>query len=423
MWQVPPESRNDDGVYRDCTQKKNDLITLHRPHSFPTEVIFVTHLLVRRFENKIETCWTKIIGFGTKTMKSTTTSALRSALIKLVILCFWGSVAVVVADWGDYVDPTFQCPAMTPCQQVCVTDESECPEEMLCQDEALTLCADGSCAEECDETLESPCLYECAYVACVKIIDYHDLCYEKYGTFYEYEAECGAEESAYEMKLYSYTELIFLCFYFWISGLTVVVIAWSAFNQRLFPVAGSTKPLVSSSESTEESLMMKDMKEAEESAVGNIPISYQTGYTIHPIGWLIATCVIITLVGIQALLAFLTIQYYVNQQLIKNLKLFFESDVQALTVFIIVWSKSKNEKRTSLWNGSGGRVSYPCVRTHTNTYLLLVDINNSGRISLDPCLQVALFNLQHVFASMPSQQSPLCGRLRTTITKGDGKCL
>ena len=99
-----------------------------------------------------------------------------SILVALVVT----TSHVVKADFGDTYDHTFECPAFTTCAQVCVASVDECPIEMRCPstgNTTLQLCADGSCQEECnDDELESPCLYECAPVACNRVDDTYDQC-------------------------------------------------------------------------------------------------------------------------------------------------------------------------------------------------------------------------------------------------------
>ena len=105
----------------------------------------------------------------------------------------------VQADFGDYVDPTFNCPAMTTCRQVCVPTVSECPLEMQCAD-GEQLCLDGSCALQCTGNEVTPCEHDCAPVACAKVIDTIPNCGTKYGPLLDFEAECGELEVATETR-------------------------------------------------------------------------------------------------------------------------------------------------------------------------------------------------------------------------------
>lgn len=103
----------------------------------------------------------------------------------------------------------------------------------------LTLCADGSCAEECEpaagdddgaEGLVSPCAFECAPVACNRIDDYFDACTTKYGDLYDAATVCGEEEEYYETTLLDYNETAFTFGYVWVTGLSFLIILWCAFK-------------------------------------------------------------------------------------------------------------------------------------------------------------------------------------------------
>jgi hypothetical protein len=236
------------------------------------------------------------------------------------------SPAAVLADWGDTVDPTFECPALTSCKQVCVPTIADCPIEMLCSgNETETICPDGSCSESCEGHGESPCAYKCAPVACAKVDIDHDSCLELYGPIYDFEAECGEEEIAEEIHLWSFTEPGFVFFYSWICGVTVILLAWCAYNQRMSPVPGSIQPLEINSK-----------KPAENKSTTQ---SWQTGYKSHPIGITINFFTVVTLLGIQGLLCWLCIQYYIQQEAITSLTGTFDDEGQVLLAFIITWCK------------------------------------------------------------------------------------
>jgi hypothetical protein len=253
--------------------------------------------------------------------------------MKWSLLCFATILFAVKADFGDFVDPTFDCPAMTTCKQVCVSDVSECPADMLC-DINQTLCADGSCADnefEC-EGAESPCAFECASVACAKIVnDDLDSCALRFGQFWEDEAACGEEEYAENVTLYTFREPAFVFFYCWICIVTFIILGWCAYNQRFSPVDGSTKTLQVQSVS---SAFQKSTKQLEEEKGSH---GWQTGYKVHPVGTLVYALALLTLFGIQGLLGWLTIQYYLQQEAILHLNGRFEDEQQCLKAFIIAW--------------------------------------------------------------------------------------
>jgi hypothetical protein len=131
---------------------------------------------------------------------------------------------LVRADFGDYVDPSYNCPAQTTCPQICVAAVEECP--TACEDAGRTLCADGSCQAECGDDLENPCEFACAGVACAKQVTAYNTCNDEYGTWYEAETACGAAETAEEVKLFKYIEAGFVVVYAWVTIVSVLILAW-----------------------------------------------------------------------------------------------------------------------------------------------------------------------------------------------------
>ena len=232
-------------------------------------------------------------------------------MFKRFILAMAALVAVVNADFGDFVDPTFECPALTTCARVCVSNLSECPSEMLCGGND-TPCADGSCAAVCDAGLETPCASECASVACNKVVDNLDACQTKYASYYDFEATCTVEESA--IALYSWNEPTFVFLYCWISVVTALILAWCYFNQKLLPITDSTVPLEDD----------------------DIPKT-QTGYKNTVVGGIVYALTALTLLGFQILLATTTILYYVQQEAITRWKPIFQDEQQVLMAFEITW--------------------------------------------------------------------------------------
>jgi hypothetical protein len=318
-------------------------------------------------------------------------SRLGKALLLLVVFrCFHVPTVddlFVRADWGDYADHSFQCPALTTCQRVCVANVTDCPPEMTCNGTA-TLCPDGSCSTAglCGEdTGTSPCEHACAPVACAKVIDYYDTCLSKYGTYYDNETACAEEEQAATTNLYTFTEPQFVGLYCYFSAVTAAVVLWCAFNQRFFPrLPQSTKPLQVSAPQQQEqeeggkkvagksqkillehdSLALPTLSahggessdtvrlssggragdadprfnDEEQKEIESPSASFQTGYRLHPLGLLLWVAVLVTIVGIQALLAYLTIMYYVQQDAITRIPKAFEDEVQVLLAFEYLWS-------------------------------------------------------------------------------------
>ncbi len=268
----------------------------------------------------------------------------------LLLLCSW----VARGDWDGYVDPTFSCPARTTCAQVCVATVDDCPVEMQCNG-TETLCADGNCALTCDTTVESPCEYECAPVACRRVVDFYDSCTVKYESFYTSVEECGAEEDA--VDLFSFREPGFLFFFSWISAITVLVLLWTTFNQRLSPVAGSTCSL------EEDSGAQKTQTGYTQGIIGSSPprlyryllrrlrrlFGFSPPEEKHcpkielkidiaaELGTFLYALVLLTLFGFQLLLAVLTIFYYIQQEAITRWNPVFEDEEQVLKAFIITW--------------------------------------------------------------------------------------
>eukprot|EP00956_Cyclotella_meneghiniana_P027557 scaffold62039_cov31-Cyclotella_meneghiniana.AAC.1 len=89
-------------------------------------------------------------------------------------------------EFGDYADPTFNCPATTTCPIVCVNAVTDCPSDATCalanpdnSDHEFELCVDGTCAdltlnETCDPSLESPCTCSGFEFTCAKQIDLYN---------------------------------------------------------------------------------------------------------------------------------------------------------------------------------------------------------------------------------------------------------
>jgi hypothetical protein len=166
---------------------------------------------------------------------SSSSSLLRSLVTTVLLLLLVASSLLldkVQADFGDTVDPTFNCAAYTTCAQVCVATVEDCPPEMSCPDGGNTtaLCADGSCAQECSIDAVSPCAYACAPIACNRVDDYFDACVEKYGALYDAETTCGEQEQISETTLLQYTELAYVYGYAWVSIITVLILGWCAYK-------------------------------------------------------------------------------------------------------------------------------------------------------------------------------------------------
>ena len=262
---------------------------------------------------------------------------LSSLLAGGILLLVSNLGSFVTADFGDTYDETFDCPAFTTCKQVCVPTIADCPTEMLCDVPGETLCPDGTCSDDptCLGHEETPCWYACAPVACRKVDNDHDTCLSKYQNLYDAEAACGEAEYVEETFLYTYTEPGFIFFYVWFGTIPLLIIAWCAYNQRFSPVPGSTQELhLDLVEESDES----NGKPKPSQATSN-RIAWQTGYKRHPIGMVLHLFTILTILTIFALLMWLILQYYVQQEAIawSWTTMRFEDETQVLLCFILVW--------------------------------------------------------------------------------------
>ena len=215
---------------------------------------------------------------------------------------------------GDYAEIPATCPATTTCPLVCVANATSCP--TVCGN-GLSLCNDGVCSESCDSAIETPCPCEGLPIACRKVIDLYDACFDMFQGFYDANTEC-VDNALSEVPLFSFTEPAFIFCYVWISVVTVVVFLWCLFNQKICPVPGSVLPLTSATGQSTEGWT-------------------QTGYKKHFIGSVVHVLVVLTLLGIQFLLFLLTIFYYMQQEAITRWAAVFMDEEQVLMAFEIVW--------------------------------------------------------------------------------------
>ncbi len=282
-----------------------------------------------------------------------------------------GAAQLASADFGDYADPTFECPARTTCPIVCVANVSDCPTTCSVDEK---LCLNGACvgqSEVCSAESTS-CTSQCAPVACAKTINFLTTCKANFSEWYANASQCGAME-VNRIPLLTFREAPFLFCYFWMSGIICIITSWCFFNQVLFPVKGSTKELKSSDgidhklrklsedaqhtstsvnsqkvrklsdethnkeTSTDDSILVENVSSRVESIKSRL-IWTQTGYRTARIPFILYLLVLLTLLGIHVLLGVLTILYYVQQNAISILPKYFQSDVQSLQAFEIAWS-------------------------------------------------------------------------------------
>jgi hypothetical protein len=209
------------------------------------------------------------------------------------------------------------CPATTTCPVVCAEEESLCP--TACKD-GLSLCADGSCSVSCDSSIESPCACETRPFACAKVNDYYPNCTTSYAYEYAAYTDCIANQEE-ALPQVSFTGPVFLFCYFYISGVTLLVIVWCFYNQKVCPIPESVKSLTPTSMITT-------------TVNGEQQEWTQTGYKKNLVGTIIKFLVWTNLWGIQFLLALTTILYYQQQGaiLISSPPVFHDA-VQVLLAF------------------------------------------------------------------------------------------
>lgn len=252
-------------------------------------------------------------------------SSVSSLLLVWVFLSSLGCWTVV-ADFGDYVDPTFNCPATTTCPIVCMAEGEECPEVLQCEP-LTTKCLDGTCLADCTEADEYYATAELGIcpsgrpVVCPKIILDYDTCLIAFGEYYTLTTEAFDNQEAESVTLFTLREKGFVTIYCWVCLVFASIFLWSAYNQRLSPVSGSTQPLLAEKYRT--------------TATG--ANWTQTGHKAGPIGMTLYTLVMITAFGFQFLLGSLTIFYYIQQEAITWFKPVFEDEIQVLKVHEITW--------------------------------------------------------------------------------------
>jgi uncharacterized membrane protein len=209
---------------------------------------------------------------------------------------------------------------MTTCPIVCTADANECP--TICSGNT-TLCANGSCKEDCTGYEVSPCTCPSLPIACAKSVDYYDECFSSFQPFYESNIACLADQVA-SIPPMSYTGPIFIFCYTWISVVTALVIGWCYFNEKLCPFRELTCVSVHGMPSST-------------SKSCNGEVWTQTGYKRNVIGTVIYGLVLITFVGIQFLLFLLVILYYVQVGAITRWSPAFEDVEHVNKAFIMVW--------------------------------------------------------------------------------------
>jgi hypothetical protein len=225
--------------------------------------------------------------------------------------------------FGDYADTSFQCPVTTTCPIVCVADVAECPEDALCPgthpdkeyeaDHEYELCADGTCVdltagEVCDDDAESACQCDALPVMCAKQVDLYPYCSTRFQQYYDSDAEC-LELQEENIPQVSFTGPWFVACFVILSGVTLLMLSWCAWNQRLAYVDGSTVPLESAKLSGDAVTSAMGAKTTLVSSNNNNEWWTQTAYKRNFIGMSIYSLVILVAILIQFLLLALTVEY------------------------------------------------------------------------------------------------------------------
>jgi hypothetical protein len=240
----------------------------------------------------------------------------RTNRFRLLVGVF-GLFAVVNANFKDYVDPTYDCPATTTCPQVCVASVDDCPVDMQCAGNQQ-LCIDGSCSNNtCASNLNNPCEYICAPTACARVvIDFYVSCLENFQPQYQDQQVCQKlEEEAVEQNSIRHGVVLF--FYFWLGIMTLTIGTWCAYNQRWKFVAES----------------IQSLDEADDK-----PVNWQSGYQAVLTGNLIYYCTVLTLFGFQVILTACTISYYIHQDTERaSVDPVFDNERQVLQAFEVTW--------------------------------------------------------------------------------------
>jgi hypothetical protein len=224
-----------------------------------------------------------------------------------------------------------------------VANVSLCPRELTCSGNT-TLCESGrscvkdlaDCPKEANPCAANPCGNK---LACLRTNLILEECKQRYDSFYHSSWECGLDDprldykggSEHSGKTIGWTTPAHIFFYTWICAVTVILLAWCAYNQRFFP-EGQTVPL------HDFTMGGKRRRSSYSSLEGSSePVLWtQTGYRKHTVGTIIYILVMTTLVGFHALLATLVSFYYAQQREYGPVYPY-KNDVEVLYAFELAW--------------------------------------------------------------------------------------
>jgi hypothetical protein len=242
--------------------------------------------------------------------------------------------ARICVSLGDYYEIPETCPFMTTCPVVCVASVKDCPTS--CHDNeagwnlttATSLCVSGSCETDCghyNEETDNPCTCPLYPIACPTVVDFYDECFAMFQPYYDNNT-CSEEESESPPSV-SYTGFYYRLCYSWISAITLLVIGWCFFNEKLCRNTDQTSLPMRTAGSNQKPRSGKEKHDA----------WIQVGYRRTVIGTLLCALVLLTVVGIQLLLLLLCILYNVQNGSITRWSPAFESMSQVEKTFILTW--------------------------------------------------------------------------------------
>lgn len=228
------------------------------------------------------------------------------------------------ADFGDYADTSFSCPALTTCPVICSKKLSECP--TTCP-ENLTLCLDGTCKASCTgfETNKCEELYACTPYSCPKVDLDFDSCLLDYELFYNVSHSCPA--NMYDDESKDAFTLPLVLFYSWILFISSCLIGWGRFNYMRF---------------IQFSIKKDDSVFLNERINGQDQKRQIAGYKRNHIGTLLKLVTSITWWSFQAGLFALTVMFYQYNDVLPQTDVMpfgveYESEEEILFSFEVIW--------------------------------------------------------------------------------------
>jgi len=159
----------------------------------------------------------------------------------------------------------------------------------------------------CDDDAESACQCDALPVMCAKQVDLYPYCSTRFQQYYDSDAEC-LELQEENIPQVSFTGPWFVACFVILSGVTLLMLSWCAWNQRLAYVDGSTVPLESAKLSGDAVTSAMGAKTTLVSSNNNEWWT-QTAYKRNFIGMSIYSLVILVAILIQFLLLALTVEY------------------------------------------------------------------------------------------------------------------